>query len=183
MTVPARELHDCRRKVRMSFDSGGAGGVTADDTGRSTRGLSGSEKRGAVSDDLLHLGQRLKIPPHIGRMETERSGTAFESDPSLAVDDIQPVRPTRIRPLRCVVERIQQRRNLNIQLAHTGIGDAGALVKILRARKYDPLPLIRVHLPDVGGMGFQNVHNMERDAILIVLVKLIKRGNLPAKWR
>jgi hypothetical protein len=32
-------------------------------------------------------------------------------------------------------------------------------------------------------MGFGNVDDIECRPVLVLLVKLVKRGNLPAKWR
>jgi hypothetical protein len=38
-------------------------------------------------------------------------------------------------------------------------------------------------LPEIARMSLVDVHNEERYLIFILLVQLIERGNLPAKWR
>ncbi len=38
-------------------------------------------------------------------------------------------------------------------------------------------------LPDITGMCFADVHDVERDSVLILFVQLIEVGNLPAERR
>jgi hypothetical protein len=38
-------------------------------------------------------------------------------------------------------------------------------------------------LPDVAGMGFANVHDVERDPVLVLFVELVEVGNLPPERR
>ncbi len=42
---------------------------------------------------------------------------------------------------------------------------------------------VALHLPDVGRMRLGDVDDVESNTVLILLVKLVERGNLPAKWR
>ena len=42
---------------------------------------------------------------------------------------------------------------------------------------------IALHLPKIAGVGFGNVNHVESHLVAILLVKLVERGNLPAKRR
>jgi hypothetical protein len=70
-------------------------------------------------------------------------------------------------------------------------------VKFAHAGRSDPLAVdgsgwvledyafldVALRLPEIAGMRFINVNNIESDMIAILLVKLVERGNLPAKGR
>ena len=48
-------------------------------------------------------------------------------------------------------------------------------------REQDSIANVGLHLPQIGWMGLGDVDHVECDAILILVVKLVERGNLPAK--
>jgi len=70
-------------------------------------------------------------------------------------------------------------------------------MKLADARRSNRLPLfirarvlkdnsffdVALHLPDVAWMGLGNVDDIESRSVLVLFVKLIERGNLPAEWR
>ena len=58
-----------------------------------------------------------------------------------------------------------------------------ALRKILGAGEDDVVVQIIGILPDVTGMSFANVYDVERDAVLVLFVELVEVGNLPPERR
>ena len=52
-----------------------------------------------------------------------------------------------------------------------------------RQSEDDALPDVAGHLPHVAGMSFLDVDHEKRDAVFVLLIHLVERGNLPAKWR
>jgi len=42
---------------------------------------------------------------------------------------------------------------------------------------------VALHLPDIAGMGFENVDGQEADFAVVVVVKLVEGGNLPPEGR
>jgi hypothetical protein len=116
-------------------------------------------------------------------MESKRPGTAFVDDPSIFVDQIDSIRPAGVRLLCAVAKVVDQRRELDSQLANTHPGYRLAFVKTLGAGKNDFIADVALHLPHVTGMGFENINGVELDARSILLVQLVESGDLPPEWR
>jgi hypothetical protein len=72
---------------------------------------------------------------------------------------------------------------MNAQFRDTQFSQFTALAIIFGIREHNLILEIVGILPDVGGVGFANVDNIESDLILVLLVQLIQSGNLPPKGR
>ena len=116
-------------------------------------------------------------------MEAERSRLALEENPSALADQIQTVRPAGVRQLNLVVNPVHQRGEVNAEFAYACIGHAEALRLIRRTVEQDAVFHIRLHLPYVGRMRFENVHGVEINLAFVLLRQLVQGGNLPPKWR
>jgi hypothetical protein len=101
----------------------------------------------------------------------------------MSVDQVKTIRPTGIGLLGRVAELINDRRNLDAKFSHARAGDHRAFLFILGAGENDFVFNIALHLPNVAGMRFRDVHNQEVNLISILLIKLIESGNLPPEGR
>ena len=61
--------------------------------------------------------------------------------------------------------------------------DQRAFIVILRTGKDDRIADVALHLPNVAGVRFQDIHGVECHPASILLVQLVKGGNLPPEWR
>ena len=114
-------------------------------------------------------------------LESERTGLAFVGDAAVGVDEVQAVGPGGVGLLRCVTEFVEDGGELDAELAHAGSGDEAAFVFILRAGEDDLILDVALHLPDVAGMGFEDVDHQEGDLAVVVVIQLVQSGNLPPK--
>jgi hypothetical protein len=116
-------------------------------------------------------------------MESERARLALVDDPAAAINQVEAVGPGRVRALGGVAEFIEQRGNLDPQLAHARTRELGAFVFAARAGKDHFVFEVALHLPDVARMRLGDVDHLERDSIAILLVELVESGNLPPEGR
>ncbi len=70
-----------------------------------------------------------------------------------------------------------------MQVANTGVGDGFTIGGGGWVLEDDSFLDVALHLPKIAGMGLIDVDDEERDTVFILLVKLVERGNLPAKGR
>jgi len=117
------------------------------------------------------------------RLESERAGLALVGDPALGVDEIDAVGPTCVRLFGRVAKFVQNGGNPDAESADTGSGDQCPLLLVFRAREYNFVFEVALHLPDVAGMCFGDVDNQEGNAASILIVKLVESGNLPPEGR
>ena len=115
--------------------------------------------------------------------KTERPGLTLIANTSVGADQVKPIRPARIVLFDAVLHRIEQRRKCNVKIANARTRHLLALRVCSRVPENDPILDIAPHLPHVTGVSFGNINHVECDAILVPLVKLVERGNLPAKGR
>ena len=123
--------------------------------------------------------QLLQRRRQIIRLKPKRSRLRLEDNPPALINQINPVRPSRVGLLGGVPELIQHCRELDSQLAHARSGDESALIFILGAGEDDLVFDIALHLPNVARMRLGDVHHQERNLALILIVELVEGGNLP----
>ncbi len=70
-----------------------------------------------------------------------------------------------------------------MEVSHARVGDFLPILFCGWIRKQNTFLDVALHLPEIARMSLVDVHNEERYLIFILLVQLIERGNLPAKWR
>src|SRR5450755_1794137 len=135
------------------------------------------------SSERLRLRQLLDRRFQICRMESKWPRLALVRDLSFSVDQVQPIGPARVGDLGMVFEPVDHRRKLDAQLAHTGSSYERALGFVLGTGEDHLVLDIALHLPDVAGMSFQDVHRVERHLASILLVELVEGRNLPPERR
>jgi hypothetical protein len=101
----------------------------------------------------------------------------------LPVDQVDAVRPAGIRFVGWVVEPVKDCRELDPQLAHTGAGDLATLLRIPGAGKDNLVLKVALGLPNVAGMGLQDVDDKKRNLLIVLIVEGVEGGNLPPEWR
>ena len=116
-------------------------------------------------------------------MESERARLALVNNAAIAADDIQTVRPAGVCLFGGILNAVKQSRHFQVQVSDAGAGDGAALLVGSGAAEEDVLPDIGLHLPEIGGVRLLDVHDIKSGAILVLLVKLVERGSLPAEWR
>ena len=117
------------------------------------------------------------------RMKAERPRFAFERDLSIALNQVEAVRPAGVSGFRLIVKVINQRRELDMQLPNASASHGRALLLVTRTAEQNIIADIALHLPDVGRMSFKNVDGVEVDFALVLLGQLVQGGNLPPKRR
>lgn len=70
-----------------------------------------------------------------------------------------------------------------MESANARIGDLFTLCVCGRISKENTFLDVALHLPDVGRMSLVDVDDKESHLVFVLLVQLVERGNLPAKWR
>ena len=120
---------------------------------------------------------------HVFRMEAEWARPALVCYTPVAVDYIKPIGPAGVGGFSGVPDVIDEGRNLDVQIPDARARYSFALLQALRICEYDVLADIRFHLPEIAGVGFLDVNDIERRPILVLLVQPVERGNLPAKGR
>jgi len=116
-------------------------------------------------------------------MEAERPRLALVGDPSVLINQINPIRPARVRTFGSVVEIIEHRRKFDTELAHARTGDQTAFVFVTRACEDHVVLDVALHLPYVARMRFENVDRQKCHLLAVLVVELIESGNLPPEGR
>ena len=115
--------------------------------------------------------------------EPEWTGVGLERDATVAIEQVHAIGPAGVVPLGSIRDAIHQCGEPQAQLSHTGGCGRGALVIGARGGKQHVVLDIGADLPQIGGVSLLNVDDVERDAILVSIIKAIELGNLPAKGR
>lgn len=116
-------------------------------------------------------------------MKSEWSRFAFVHNAPIRFDQIKAVRPSCVRSLHTVIEAVNQGWEFDSQFPHARASDGGTFRFVARTPEKYLIVNIALHLPYVGGMGFQDVHSIKIDLALILLGQLVQGGNLPPKGR
>ena len=133
---------------------------------------------------LLWIARRLsKGCSQILGMEPERSWLALIKNAIVGSDQIHAVWPPCVCNLNLVIKAIHKRGKLDAEFAYARTGYKGALLLIAGAAEQHFVTNVALHLPYVGGMGFQDVDRVEIDLTLVLLRQFVQGGNLPPKWR
>jgi hypothetical protein len=98
---------------------------------------------------------------------------------TILIDEVNAVGPAGVSLLGGVTEFVEHGGKLDPQLANARAGHQRALFFTLGAGKDDLVFYIALHLPDVAGMCFRDVHDQEADFALVLIVELVEGGNLP----
>jgi hypothetical protein len=117
------------------------------------------------------------------RLEPKRPGLALVSDSPAAIDQIKPIRPGRISILRSIVYRVYEGRKFDAKLGRAGSREVYSFVIILRVPVDYILSLVYRQLPFIARMCLFDVNQKEFGPILILMIEIVERGNLPAKRR
>jgi hypothetical protein len=119
----------------------------------------------------------------VGGLESERTRPALERNASLAIHEIQPLRPPAVGAVGRVVEVIDDGRELDAQSRDADIRERGAFVGIRRARKDHVIAQVVRHLPRIARMRLTDVHHEERDRVPVAVEEGVQGGNLPPERR
>lgn len=128
-------------------------------------------------------GQCLQGFGEVVDMKAEGAGLAFMADEALAIDEVEAIGPAGVGALDGVMAVIEEGRQFDLEVAHTGGGDVRALLFVLRVGEEDFLADVDGELPAVGGVGFLDVDDVEVDAIAVLAIELVEGGNLPPEGR
>lgn len=133
---------------------------------------------------MLHRSiTRRKPLAHFNGMVIERPNPAAISDAPALVNDVEPLRPGRIRSIRSVAHVVDPERERELESLGEVPGDGHALLQRLWLRVADIILHIGFHLPFVGGMRFTYVYRQKIHAVFVVVVNLNDVANLAAKRR
>ena len=132
---------------------------------------------GGGGNDALECGG------HLVGLESVGARLALVSDATVGANHVEPVGPACVRGLGRVLQVVNDGGNLEAQLGHAGVGHGATFVQALLAGDGDFFFDVVLILPRVDGMGFLDIDDVEGRLILVLLVELVERGNLPAeRW-
>src|SRR5215469_1896488 len=115
--------------------------------------------------------------------EPEWARLAFIGNATVPVDEINSIRPPGISGFGGVAKFVQHRGEFDPQLANAGARYKRTLFLILRTGKDDLVFDVALHLPNIAGVSFRDVHDKEIHFALILIVELVEGGNLPPERR
>ena len=115
--------------------------------------------------------------------EAEWTGPRFVGDAAVAIDYVEAVGPAGVVAFSGVVKAVDHRRKMDAQFDDAHLAHLLAFGEIFWAGEDDVVVQIVGILPDVTGVGFANVDDVERDAVFVLFVELVEVGNLPPKRR
>jgi hypothetical protein len=116
-------------------------------------------------------------------VETERARLAFVDDAALLIDEIEAVGPAGVGLLSRIVEIVENGGELDAKLPNAGVGDFATFIEVARTGENDAIFDVALRLPNVAGMGLEDVDGEKADAIVVVVVELIEGRNLPPVGR
>ena len=126
---------------------------------------------------------RLQSFSQLTRLKAEGTRHTFERNAAVGIDKVETVWPTRIVLLNLVLHGIEQGGHGNVKFAHAGRSNPLAISGVGGILEDDAFLDVALRLPEIARVRFINVNNKESDMLAILLVKLVERGNLPAKGR
>lgn len=129
------------------------------------------------------LGQRFQGIFEFHSVESKRARPALVDNPSVAIDQVDSIRPASVGLLGLIVQAVDNGREFQSKSSHAALSDGFALAGILGAAEHDVLAYVALHLPDIAGMGFKNIDRKERNFPSIHIPQPVQRGSLPPKWR
>ncbi len=94
-------------------------------------------------------------------MEAKWPGVSLKKDATPSLNQVEPVRPSRVGFFHAIVDPIHDGGELDTQRAHAGIGDRDAFRFIRGTSEQNLFTDIALHLPDIGGMGLQDIDGVE----------------------
>ena len=95
-------------------------------------------------------------------MEPKRTGSAFEGDASVTIDQVNSIRPPCISLLRPIIHTVNDGREFQPESSYATQRDIVAFAGALWAGEDDVLLYIGLHLPYIARMRFKNVNRVER---------------------
>ncbi len=98
-------------------------------------------------------------------------------------DQVQTIGPGGVLLLDGIVDRIDQSRKGDMEPSNAGGSNFFSFLLGGGISKQDVFRHIALHLPEIARMRLRNVDDIGRDPVLVRLVQLVERGNLPAKRR
>ena len=119
----------------------------------------------------------------VGDVETEGAGLALEADLALAIDQVQAIWPAGVGALGGVPGIVQDRGDLDLQVADAGGGHVRALILVFGVGEEHFLAQVNGQLPAIRRVSFLDVDDKEIDLIAVLAVELIEGGNLPPEGR
>src|SRR5690242_7385623 len=116
-------------------------------------------------------------------MESKGSSLAFEGHPAGRVNDVEPVGPAGVSALGGVLDIIHKGGHMNSEFDHASFRRLVAFEQRLGRGNQHAIFNVARHLPTVSWMRFFDIDNIERHLILILVIELVERGNLPTEGR
>jgi hypothetical protein len=118
---------------------------------------------------------------HVGWGESVGAGGAFEGDFTVAINYVEAVGPSGVGGFDAIAQIVDYGWDVDSQFAYTAFSHGGSFLKCSRIGEDDLFADVDRHLPGVAGVRFADVDDQELGAILVLRVKIVERGNLPAK--
>ena len=116
-------------------------------------------------------------------LESPRTLLSCIRNPAVAIDNKYSFRPTRVQPIRRVVEGINDAGHREVEPCATGLGYGLALLPILGLLENHVVRLVGIHLPAIRGVSLLDVHEEEGSSIPVLLKQCLEvAGPATKRW-
>ena len=119
----------------------------------------------------------------LGGVEAEGAWGAFVEDAAAGGDEVKAVGPAGVGGFGAVFEGVEEGWEFYAEFADAGAGYGGSLGLVAGAAEEDVVAEVGLHLPDVGGVGFEDIDGVEVDFPFVLFREFVEGGNLPPKGR
>jgi len=135
---------------------------------------------------MLHVAVALCQPgSHFFRVILERTVAALVGNAAVLVNDVQALRPGRIRVVRRIIHFVNPEGQWELEPPGEIVGDNNSLLECLGLHIADVVFVffIRLHSPFVRGMRFTNVDRQKIGVILVIAIDLHNIAQLATEGR
>jgi hypothetical protein len=135
---------------------------------------------------MLHFAIALGQPgAHFAGVIFERAVATLVGDAAARVDDVEPLRPSRVSVVGCIVHFIDAEGERKSEAPGEIVSDHDSLGKSLGLDVTHIVLIffVRFHSPLVDGMRFTNVDCQEIDALLVIVIDLYDIAQPATKGR
>jgi len=117
------------------------------------------------------------------RMIVKGSKSATVHNRARFIDDVNPLRPSAIGQVRCLLHVVYADRQRKVEALDEIVGDGDALDQRLRLRVTNAFFHVAFHLPFILRMGFAYIDGQKVCLRFVIVVKIYEVAYLAPEWR
>ncbi len=116
-------------------------------------------------------------------LESKRTRPALVDDAAIPINQVQAIGPSRVGLFGRISKLIQNSRNSYPQFAYARASQGSTFFFVSWTGENHLVTNVALHLPNVTGMRLEYVNHEKSHLAAVLIVELIKSGNLPPEGR